>query len=79
MILESICLIHFIAAVVLVGLFFLVGHIIKPASIIHSMSSVEESRYDLMHQNKDGRVIIVQLKENVPHGKCNEQETIACH
>lgn len=73
---ESICLMHFIGAGILVGLFFLVGRIIKPESIVPPMSPVEESQYDLIHQDEKNRVMAVQLKENVTHGKRNEQETL---
>jgi GH24 family phage-related lysozyme (muramidase) len=78
MILESICLGHLIGAGILVVLFFLVGHLVKPASIVQSMSPAEENQYDLMQQDKNGHCMAVQLKENVTHGK-HEQEALACH
>ena len=76
--LESICLGHFILAGILVVAFFLAGCFIKPAPIVQPMSSVEESQYDLMQQDKNDRRMVIQLKEKVPHGS-SKQEALACH
>lgn len=65
---ESICLMHFIGAGALVGLFILAGYLIKPAPIITPMSPTEEKQFDLIQVNASNKMTIVQMKENVPHG-----------
>jgi hypothetical protein len=73
---EVLCLGHLIMAGILVGVFFLVGCLVKPAPIVQPMSPTEERQYDLMQQGPDGHSIAVQLKEHVTHGT-SKQEAIA--
>jgi hypothetical protein len=76
--LEAICVSHLLIAVVFVGIILVISLIIKPAPLIVPMLPADESKYDLMQVDSKGNITVVQLKEPV-HGKCNEQEALACH
>jgi hypothetical protein len=72
MILESICLGHFIGVVILIGLFFLAECVIKP--IIPPMPPTEEEKCGI--KTIDGSKIITQMKQGDTSGVRKAQETL---
>jgi hypothetical protein len=64
MILESLCMLHFLGACILVGLFILIGILLKPDRIIYPMPLSDESKYDTMSVDSKDKILITTLKEN---------------